>query len=172
VLDRTPGDELTLLVSMNGGAEDQYVLEPSSSEQVKLDPGKNAFKIKARDLAGNISNVVSGERYYLPGPLEININKPDMNPYIIEDLPPMPRGVSKIETDIEVEIEDQIGTVPDAILYVRVNGSGQSVQLLKQPNYVYTGKVTLARGINQFLIEAEDIAGNKKSQNLTVTIKD
>jgi len=172
VLDRTPNDELTLLVSLNGRSEEQYVLDPNSFARIKLEPGKNTYEAKARDLAGNVSNVVRGERYYLPGPLEIQFNKPNTNPYVVDDLPPMPRGVKAIETDVEIEIEDQIGTVPETILYVRVQGGGQTVQLNKRPNYIYTGKLKLLRGTNQFVVEVEDLAGNKKSQILTITIKD
>ncbi|MBD3393243.1 MAG: hypothetical protein GF418_14060 [Chitinivibrionales bacterium] len=172
VLDRTPNDEITLSVELNGGSEDEYAMEPNSYERVKLEEGKNTYLVKARDLAGNVSGVVRGERYYLPGPLDIEVNTPDENPYIIDDLPPMPRDVGGIETDIEVEIEDQIGEVPETILYVRVQGSGQNVQLNKEPNYVYTGRLRLNRGTNQFVIEVEDIAGNKQQEILRIIIED
>jgi hypothetical protein len=171
VFDRTPTDEITLLVTLNGEA-DEYTMKANSSKRVTLAEGKNTYKINARDLAGNMSNVVEGEFYYLPGPLEIEINEPGQNPYIIDDLPPSPPPDPRayIKVEIEIEIDDQIGTVPETILYARIKGFGQDIQLYKQPNYIYTGNVKVTRGKNIFTIEVEDIAGNRKTETLIITI--
>lgn len=167
VLDRTPEDQITLTADING-SKDQYVLEPSDQEKIDLDDGKNKYAFSVTDLAGNTYSSSSGEVYYLPGPLTVDIIEPDASQYVIDDLPPMPSGTGSLSMDIEVEIEDGIADVPETILYCRVNGA----TLKETSNYIYEGKLALNRGVNNFLLEAEDIAGNKVKKTFTITINE
>ncbi len=166
-LDRTPGDQLTLTAEING-SKDQYIIEPSDQEKIDLEEGKNRFNFKVADLAGNTFSGGGGEVYYLPGPLVIDIIEPDASQYVIDDLPPMPSGTGDLAMDIEVEIDDGIGNVPETIRYCRVNGAN-----LKETNdYIYEGKLPLKRGVNNFLLEVEDLAGNREKKTFTVTINE
>jgi hypothetical protein len=169
--DATPGDQLTLVFEHNGAIE-QFTLDPNAQERLKLDEGRNTYRIKVKDLAGNLSNVVSNEIFYLPGPLQIEINTPDHTPMTIDDLPPMPRGIGTIETDIEVEIDDGIGTIPQTIRFCKISGQGQDLQLYNNAQYIFRGKVKLVRGRNDFLIVVEDIAGNRQTKPLSITISE
>ncbi len=167
VLDRTPEDQITLTADING-SKDQYVLAPSDQEKIYLDEGKNKYAFSVTDLAGNTYSSAGGEVYYLPGPLTVDIIEPDASQYVIDDLPPMPSGTGSLSMDIEVEIEDGIADVPETILYCRVNGA----TLKETSNYIYEGKLALKRGVNNFLLEAEDIAGNKVKKTFTITINE
>ena len=168
-IDRTPGDEITVTIENNGSLED-FTLEPSGQARVSLDEGENAYSIRAVDLAGNASGRLTGEMYYLPGPLTIQINEPDENPYVIDDLPPMPRGADLLYIDLEVEIDDGIGDVPETILYCRVKSTTQETQLRDDKAYIYTAKVPITRGTNVMTIIAEDMAGNRQTRELRVVI--
>ncbi len=167
VFDYTKNDQLALNVNVNGSV-DQFSLEPSEQEKIPLEEGKNRFVIKASDRAGNPSNILSGDIYYLPGPLTVDILEPDESQYVVDDLPPMPTNTGGLSMEVEVEIEDGIGSVPETIVYCRVNG----VPLRERLNYIYSGKVMVKRGVNNFLLEAEDIAGNKVKKVLTIRIAD
>ncbi len=167
VLDRTPEDQITLTADING-SKDQYVLAPSDQEKIDLDDGKNKYAFSVTDFAGNTYSSSGGEVYYLPGPLTVDIIEPDASLYVIDDLPPMPSGTGSLSMDIEVEIEDGIADVPETILYCRVNGA----TLKETSNYIYEGKLALNRGVNNFLLEAEDIAGNKVKKTFTITINE
>ena len=167
VTDQTPDDQITLHVDVNG-SKDQFILEPSDQEKVILDEGKNRYIIYAVDLAGNKSNVKSGEIYYLPGPLVIEIIEPDETQYVVDDLPPMPVNAQDLSMEIEVEIDDGIRDVPETILYCRVNG----IVLKEVNNYIYRGKIPLRRGVNNFLVEVEDIANNREKKTFTIVINE
>lgn len=171
VLDRTPDDQITLVAEVNGMKE-EYGMESGGRQVVALDEGKNRFTISAQDRAGNTSNMVSGETYYLPGPLAIDIVEPIFNPYVIDDLPPMPQGVGRPTVDIEVEIDDAIGDVPETIRYCKITGGTGEVVLRDNKDYTFSGTVTLSRGSNTFVITTEDIAGNTATQRLEITIRD
>ncbi|MFC1476500.1 FecR domain-containing protein [Fibrobacterota bacterium] len=167
VTDNTPEDQIMLTVDING-AKDQYTLERSDQEKIILEEGKNRYVIYAVDLAGNKSNALSGEIYYLPGPLVIDIIEPDETQYVIDDLPPMPVNAQSLSMDIEVEIDDGIRDVPETILFCRVNG----IVLKETNNYIYKGKIPLKRGVNNFLIEVEDMAANREKKTFTIVINE
>lgn len=167
VTDQTAEDQITLHVDVNG-AKDQFILERSDQEKVILEEGKNRYVIYAADMAGNKSNVKSGEIYYLPGPLVIEIIEPDETKYVIEDLPPMPVNAKDLSMEIEVEIDDGIRDVPETIVYCRVNG----IVLHEVNNYIYKGKIPLNRGVNNFLVEVEDIAVNREKKTFTIVINE
>lgn len=167
VTDNTPEDQLTLITDING-SKDQYTLERSDQEKIILEEGKNRYIFYTVDLAGNKSNVLSGEMYYLPGPLVIEIIEPDETQYVIDDLPPMPVNAQSLSMDIEVEIDDGIRDVPETILYCRVNG----IVLKETNNYIYKGKIPLNRGANNFLIEVEDMAANRQKKTFTIVINE
>ncbi len=163
--DYTVDDQLSVTVNNNGAIE-QFTLDPSEQDKFDLDEGKNTYTIKASDMAGNQSNVISSEMYYLPGPISIDINEPDASQYLIDDLPPMPFNTGNLSMDIEVEIDDGIGNVPETILYCRVN----NVNLKETTQYIYTGQINVIRGVNNFLIETEDKAGNIMKKSITIRI--
>jgi hypothetical protein len=165
--DMTPQDILSVKVE-NNNIGNQYTMEPNDQEKISLDEGKNLYAIRATDLAGNLSNSVRGELYYLPGPLTIEVQEPDNTMLTIDDLPPMPVNVGTLYMNLRVKVEDNIGTIPETILYCRVNG----VNLKKGSNYIYTGKVDVKRGVNRFVLETEDIAGNKFRKQFEVTINE
>jgi len=167
IMDQTPEDQITLQADING-SKDQYTLEPSGQEKILLDEGKNRYALFATDLAGNKSNAFSGEIYYLPGPLVIDIIEPDESMYNINDLPPMPVNAKDLSMDIEIEIDDGIGDVDETILYCRVNNAN----LKKINKYIYRGKIPLIRGVNNFLVEVEDMAGNREKKTFTITINE
>ena len=112
--------------------------------------------------------MVTGEIYYLPGPLVIDIIEPDETQYVIDDLPPMPVNAQSLSMDIEVEIDDGIRDVPETILFCRVNG----IVLKETNNYIYKGKIPLKRGVNNFLIEVEDMAANREKKTFTIVINE
>ncbi len=168
-MDRTPDDQITVTVEING-SNDELALDPGGSERVRLVEGKNAYTVRARDRAGNQSPPVSGERYYLPGPLAIEINEPFDNPYVIDDLPPMPRGAEDLSLELEVEIDDGIGSAPETIKYCRVTVNGAAMLLKQRSRYVYGDRIPVRRGANTAIIVAEDIAGNKATETLQIEI--
>lgn len=167
VFDYTVDDQLNVTVNNNGAIE-QFTVDPSEQDRFALDEGKNTYIIKATDMAGNRSNVISGEMYYLPGPLSLDILEPDATQYVIDDLPPMPANTGRLYMDIEIEIDDGINNVPETILYCRVN----NVNLKETIQYIYSGKIQVVRGVNNFLIEAEDKAGNIIKRSITIRISE
>ena len=169
-LDRTPGDRVTVEIEHNG-TTDEYTLNPGGRETIRLEEGRNDYTIAGRDRAGNRSNVVSGKIYYLPGPLEIDILEPGDNPFVIDDLPPMPRGAAGPRMQLEVEIDDRINDVPETIEYCKIVGQGISMVLKDNEDYGFSGTIDLARGANTFTIVAEDIAGNTVSERLEIRIE-
>lgn len=170
VQDRTPDDEITLVAESNG-TSDEYVLEPGGRETITLDEGKNEYSFRAYDKAGNMSNVVNGTIHYLPGPLTIEILEPSDNPWVIDDLPPMPRGARVPTLTVEVEVEDNIGDVPKTIRYCRISGGGQQYLLRDNGDYTFSGEVPLHRGRNVMTVQVEDLAGNVEMEELTVEIE-
>lgn len=171
VTDRTPDDQIRLVVE-NDGSMEEYLLEPNGYENVRLEEGKNELTIVAYDQAQNRSNTIHGEYYYLPGPLDIIVQQPFENPLIIDDLPPMPHSVGAMRKDIEVEIDDGIGTVPETIQYVRIAGSEQEILMNHINRYTYRGTVNLIRGRNLYTIIVEDVAGNRATEQVEITISD
>ena len=123
---------------------------PGSRQQLQFNEGKNAFQIRAHDKAHNDAPPIQGERYYLPGPLSIDIREPSITMRHVADLPPMPSTVRKPRMHVELEIDDGIGTVPETIRYCRLSGNGQTIQLLGTGNYLYSGEVILIRGRNGY----------------------
>jgi hypothetical protein len=172
VMDRTPDDQITLSVDDNGSV-DEMQMEGGSRQDVTLEAGKNAYVIKAVDMARNPSNVVRGEIYYLPGPLSITMIEPTTTDIDIGDLPPLPRETERPKLGIELEIEDGINDVPETIKYCRITGMGQSVLLKQDGNtYRYTGEVQLTLNtVNMFTIQSEDLAGNTVTKTITVILR-
>ena len=168
VQDGTPEDRVTVVVTLNGTME-EYLLESGGTERLSLDEGANTYRIRATDLAQNASNMYEGEILYLPGPLTLDIIEPSNNPYVIRGLPPMPTGVEDPILEIEVEVDDGIGDLPETIRYCRIRGSGREVLLTDNKDYIYTGEIELPPGqTSTFTITAEDVAGNVVSKTLTV----
>jgi hypothetical protein len=165
--DRTPQDVLNVKIK-NNGASASYTMDPNDQERFSLDVGKNVYTIDAVDLAGNVSNAVNNQLFYLPGPLVIDVQEPADNNMTIDDLPPMPVNVGALMMNLVIKIDDGIGNIPETIRYCRVN----TMNLKKGNNYQYTGKIEVKRGLNVFVVETEDIAGNKERKQFEVTIKD
>ncbi len=169
-LDRTPEDLLTLFFT-NNGITDEIEIEPGTREEFSLDEGENEYEVYAEDLAGNRSSVIKGRRVYLPpGQLRIEVNEPSDNPYVVNDLPPMPGKDIGIQLDIEVEIDDGIGDIPETVRYCRVNGIDLSRR--NRSSYIFTGRIKLHRGENILNLTAEDEAGNKAYKRLEVIINE
>jgi hypothetical protein len=172
-IDRTPGEDITLSVS-NSGSRDEYTIESGQSQVVDLEEGKNNLVISAKDLAGNASNTITGSVYFLPGPIKIRMIQPSGTVHVIKGLPPMPGhagSIDKPRLDIEVEIDDGIGSVPETVKYCRIQGSGATVYLSDNKDYSFTGEVVIERGkSNVFTITAEDLAGNTQTSTLTVQV--
>ncbi|MBN1982217.1 MAG: FecR domain-containing protein [Chitinivibrionales bacterium] len=165
-VDKTADDKVTLTIIHNSNVE-TVVLSGNEQGQISLEDGKNIYKLSAIDLANNNSNIVSGEIFYLPGPLSLTLHQPQKTEIDITDLPPMPGNTGALGMTIEVEVEDGINSIPNTILYCKVNGA----TMASDGNYLFTGKVGLVRGRNTFLIEAADCAGNKTQQTISVTIR-
>ncbi|MBN1575709.1 MAG: FecR domain-containing protein [Chitinispirillaceae bacterium] len=173
VLDRTPGEELTIKTTNNGSVE-RIVSEPGRTEQLLLNEGTNDYSIQVIDRAGNSSPVIRGRLYYLPGPIIILLHEPSSNPMVYEGLPPAlhpgNRGVEE-SIDVEVEIDDGIGSVPQSIRYCRVTGNGKTVLLRNNNDYIYVGKVNVRRGTNQFTIQVEDLSGRLETLRFEVILR-
>ena len=173
LLDRTPGDELTLTYINNGSVE-KISSEPGRTESVLLNEGLNDYSFQVTDMAGNSSPVIRGKLYYLPGPIILLLNEPSRNPMVYEGVPPVihpGRSVAEEPVEVEVEIDDGIGTVPQSIKYCRVTGNGQTLQLRNNNDYLYTGTVNVRRGKNQFVVQAEDLTGRLELLRFEVIVK-
>jgi hypothetical protein len=170
VLDRTPGDQIALQFQNNGRFE-EYAMAPGERQSLNLDEGKNKYTVKALDKAKNVSNVVTGTTYFLPGPLVIEIRDPAENPVIIDDLPPMPKNVAASQMRVEVEIIDGIGNVPETIRYCRLVGNGQTLQMVGNNNYRYHATIPLTHGTLVYSIQVEDLTGNIMTKRLDITVK-
>jgi Uncharacterized protein conserved in bacteria len=170
VLDRTPEDQISLEF-LNNGRTDNITMTPGERQYLNLDEGKNAYTVKAYDKARNMSNVVQGVIYYLPGHLVIQIREPVDNPMVIEDMPPMPRNVAASQLRVEVEIEDEIGNVPETIKYCRLVGEGKTLQMLGNNNYRYYTNVPLSFGSHTYMVQVEDIVGNLMTKRLDMVVK-
>ncbi len=166
--DHTPDDEITVVFA-NNGSKEEYVMESGEAEQMELQEGKNTYAVYAFDKAGNMSNTIQGVVYYLPGPLEIEFLDPSDNPHVIRGLPPMPRDVDNPRLELEIEIDDGVGGVPETIKYCRVRGNGQDILLHNNNDYTFTGEVELAiNQTNTFTVHVEDMAGSVQTKMLTV----
>ncbi|MBD3343886.1 MAG: hypothetical protein GF401_02345 [Chitinivibrionales bacterium] len=172
VLDRTPDEQITVTAENNGSRE-EYVLSSGDKEMFAFEEGKNEYSIKAVDKAGNISNVLNGKTYYLPGPLLIDIIEPFENPYVVNDLPPMPRNVTMSELNIEIELDAKIDDyLPEIFKYCRIEGPGVGLVLDDNKDFTFSGTIAVPRGTNVYTITAEDIAGNIGTKQLTVKISE
>ncbi len=171
VLDRTPDDQITVDVTING-TKDKFTVDPGGSERLNLEEGKNVYIIKAFDRANNQSNVIQGVIYYLPSRPEIEIVEPHSNPYIIKGLPPMPQNMDNPVLDLEVEINDGIGDVVETIKYCRVKGNGQDKLLKNHKDYTFTGEFELTIGKScTFMILIENMAGVLVTKPLNVIFR-
>jgi|GEM_PF-1648914 len=171
VSDRTPDDEIRLIVE-NNGSVDEYEMASGARQEITLDAGVNNYTIRAKDAADNPSQAVTGKTYYLPGPLVIDINEPTSNPWVVDDLPPLPRDTEVPRLLVEVEVDDGIGGVPQTIKSVRLMGNGASVSMKSGGNgYVFTGTIAMVLGRNAYTVQAEDIAGNIATRTLVVDIE-
>lgn len=167
VTDVTPDDKLVLTATING-AEEEFDLERNDQVKIDLDEGKNNYRFILKDRAGNTSSPITGNVYYLPGNLTIDIVEPDESLFDIDDLPPMPQNTGGLSMDVEIEIDDGIGDVPETIRYCKINGA----MLKESSNYIYKGNILIKRGVNSFKIEIEDNAGNYKEKRFTITINE
>jgi hypothetical protein len=173
LLDRTPDDELTLKV-INNGSSENISTEPGRTEQLILNEGGNNYQISVVDKAGNSSPVVRGTIFYLPGPVVILLREPSSNPMIYEGVPPaMHPGSNYADeaVDVEVEIDDGIGNVPQSIRYCKVTGNGQTALLRNNNDYIYRGKVNVRRGSNQFTVQVEDLTGRLETLRFEVVVR-
>jgi hypothetical protein len=171
VFDKTPEDQITLVIQ-NNGAREEMTFDPGDQQYFNLEEGKNAFTITAYDRAKNPSNTVQGNIYYLPGPLSIDLVEPSDNVTTIDDLPPMPRGYGGSKLNVQVEINDGIRNVPETIRYVRITyNGGRMVQMLDKKNYKYVIDVPLSRWMNSFIVTVQDIADNIGTKKFDVNIK-
>jgi hypothetical protein len=170
VIDRTPEDQITLTFQNNGRSEN-ITMNPGERQYLNLDEGKNSYSIKAYDKARNVSNVVQGVIYFLPGQLLIQFREPVDNPLVITDMPPMPRNVPLSQQRVEVEIEDGIGNVPESIKYCRLIGDGVTLQMTGNNNYRYYANVALSRGSHSYTVQVEDLCGNLMSKRLDILVK-
>jgi antitoxin component of MazEF toxin-antitoxin module len=173
-LDRTPDDDLTIDIKNNGITE-LITTESGKSEQYNLLEGKNQYSIFVRDMADNVSSSVSGVIYYLPGPLTISFIEPAENPIHIQGVPPMPgTGINRERLKplhVVIEIEDEIGNVPETIKYCKMIGNGQTILLRNNNDYIYKGDVPIVRGNNSYTAFVEDLAGNTISSRLDIIIE-
>jgi hypothetical protein len=114
---------------------------------------------------------VSGQIYYLPGPLNVSFIEPSSNPMIVNGVPPMPgkQGIKPVR--VIIEIEDGIGTVPETIKYCKLTGNGQTILLRNNNDYMYKGEVPVIRGKNYYTVFIEDLAGNTISTRLEISIE-
>lgn len=173
LLDRTPGDEL-VLTYINNGSVEKINSEPGRTENILINEGLNDYSFQITDRAGNTSPVIKGKLYYLPGPLILLLNEPSKNPMVYEGVPPVlhpGRKVSEEPVEVELEIDDGIGTVPNSIKYCRVTGNGQMLQLRNNNDYIYRGKVNVRRGNNQFIIQVEDLTGRLEQLRFEVIVR-
>jgi hypothetical protein len=170
VFDRTPEDQVTLVFQNNGRSE-EYVMAPGDRQFLTLEEGKNSYSIKAFDKAHTMSNVISCVVYYLPGPLVIEIRDPPDNPMVIDNLPPMPRNVPASQMRVEVEIEDNLGNIPETIRYCRLIGDGKTLQMTGNNNYRYYVNIPVTYGSHSYSVQVEDIAGNLMTKRLEVLAK-
>lgn len=170
VLDRTPEDQISVEFQNNGRA-DNISMNPGERQYLNLDEGKNAYTVKAYDKARNMSNVVQGVIYYLPGHLVIQIREPDENPMVYTDIPPMPKNVTPPSKRVEVEIEDGIGNVPETIKYCRLVGEGKTLQMLGNNNYRYYTNVPLSFGSHTYMVQVEDLVGNLMTKRLDIVVR-
>jgi hypothetical protein len=170
VIDRTPEDQITLEFQ-NNGRTDNATMAPGERQYLSLDEGKNTYIVKAYDKARNLSNVVQGVIYYLPGHLVIEIRDPDENPKIITDVPPMPKNVAASQMRVEVEIEDGIGNIPETIKYCRLVGEGKTLQMLGNNNYRYNVNVPITFGPHTYMVQVEDLVGNLMTKRLDIVVK-
>jgi hypothetical protein len=170
VIDRTPEDQITLEFQ-NNGRTDNAAMAPGERQYLSLDEGKNTYIVKAYDKARNLSNVVQGVIYYLPGHLVIEIRDPDENPKIITDMPPMPKNVAASQMRVEVEIEDGIGNIPETIKYCRLVGEGKTLQMLGNNNYRYNVNVPITFGPHTYMVQVEDLVGNLMTKRLDIVVK-
>jgi hypothetical protein len=173
-LDRTPDDNLTIEIK-NKGVTEQITTESGKNEQYTLLEGRNPYTIFVRDMAENVSTSVSGVIYYLPGPLTISFIEPAENPIRIEGVPPMPGTSLNRERlkplHVVIEIEDQIGNVPETIKYCKMIGNGQTILLRNNNDYIYKGEIPVVRGNNSYTAFVEDLAGNTISSRLDIIIE-
>lgn len=169
-IDRTPEDELTIIINNNGVSE-IITTESGNNEQYTLLEGKNQYSITVKDKALNISNTVTGQIYYLPGPLYISFIEPSSNPMVVKGVPPMPGRQGLKPVRVEIEIEDGIGTVPETIKYCKLIGNGQTILLRNNNDYIYKGELPIVRGNNYYTVFVEDIAGNTISTKLEISIE-
>lgn len=173
LLDRTPDDELELTM-INNGASEVITTDPGKTETILLNEGKNVYSLQAVDRAGNVSQAIRGTIYYLPGPIIIMLNEPSSNPMVVEGLPPvMHPGYTATEEpfDVEVEIDDGIGNVPESIRHCRVTGNGQTVLLRNKNDYIFTGRVNVRRGNNRFTVRVEDVSGRLEMMNFSIVVE-
>ena len=170
VIDRTPEDQINLAYQINGRS-DNLSMNPGDRQYLNLDEGKNIYSIKAFDKARNLSNVVQGVIYYLPGQLVIDIRDPVDNPMVISDMPPMPKNVSSSQMRVEVEIEDGIGNVPESIKYCRLIGAGVTLQMTGNNNYRYYTNIPVTYGTHTYTVQVEDLCGNLMSKRLDILVK-
>jgi hypothetical protein len=170
VIDRTPEDQITL-VFLNNGRSENISMNPGERQYLSLDEGKNTYTVKAYDRARNLSNVVQGVIYYLPGRLVIDIRDPVDNPMVINDMPPMPKNVSSSQMRVEVEIEDGIGNVPESIKYCRLIGAGVTLQMTGNNNYRYYTNIPVSYGSHTYTVQVEDLCGNLMSKRLDILVK-
>jgi hypothetical protein len=145
--------------------------ESGNNEQYAFLEGKNQYSIVVRDMANNVSNSVTGQIYYLPGPLNVSFIEPSSNPLIISGVPPMPgkQGIKPVR--VIIEIEDGIGTVPETIKYCKLTGNGQTILLRNNNDYIYKGEIPVIRGKNYYTVFIEDLAGNTISTRLEISIE-
>lgn len=169
VTDNTLDDEIRIEIE-NNGTREVFTVDPGGRETYCFEDGRNTFAIQAFDKARNSSTRVAGELYVLRGPLTITVLEPESEQMTIDDLPPMPRGVPNPKMAIEVEIDDGIGDVPETIRYVRIIENG--AVLKDNQDYTFSTQVNLrVNRLNTFTLQAEDLAGNKATQQITVDLR-
>ena len=169
VTDMTPDDEIVVEI-LNNGVRESMTLEPGARENYCFETGKNVFSIQAWDKARNSSPPVTGELYVLPGPVSITVLEPMSEHITVADLPPMPRGVPNPRMTIRVEVEDGIADVPETVRFVRIVETG--ALLTDHRDYTFSTQVTLGRNkMNTFTLQAEDLAGNRATRQITVDLR-
>ena len=82
---------------------------------------------------------------------------------------PLARQIGQV--GVEVEIEDNLGNIPETIRYCRLIGDGKTLQMTGNNNYRYYVNIPVTYGSHSYSVQVEDIAGNLMTKRLEVLAK-
>lgn len=173
VFDRTQGDQVSFKYTVDGGSLSSESGANGSRFSMPLDEGKHAYSIWAEDLAGNKSNVVSGNVIVMTKAPLITLDEPSSHYTLLHIPPPAPNRPDFHLYDLSFTVDnlpDDDGDLLSEVI-VQVEGGSTKTKNKFYGRNDFDFSIKLKRGRNNINIVVRDKNNRQVEKPLVIEIR-